>query len=293
MKPKTEFYTLAPNVHQRRYFFEGIEDKTIRIAMLSDIHWDNPKCDWDLLKKHLDYCKENDIRIHINGDFFCLMQGRYDGRRVKGDIRPEHNTAKYLQDLIYHAVEWWSPYANMIDVIGYGNHETGIIKHCEVDPLQWFVNDLNRVNGTSVQKGGYGGWYLISMHQNKSKKKYSTYKIKYFHGSGGGGVVTRGEINLTRATSMYGNFDCFTMGHIHENKESWITKEILTRMNKIELKDVLLMNTGTYKEEYGDGSKGWHVQRGAPPKPVGGRILELKVTGGTDSSKITAKSYRF
>ena len=57
MKIKTEFQTLSPNVHQRRFFFEGVEEKKIRIAMLSDIHWDNPKSDWDLLKKHLEYCK--------------------------------------------------------------------------------------------------------------------------------------------------------------------------------------------------------------------------------------------
>jgi hypothetical protein len=36
-----------------------------------------------------------------------------------------------------------------------------------------------------------------------------------------------------------------------------------------------MMITGTYKEEYGDGSKGWHVERGAPIKPVGGRILTI------------------
>jgi hypothetical protein len=36
---------------------------------------------------------------------------------------------------------------------------------------------------------------------------------------------------------------------------------------------VHMMITGTYKEEYGDGSKGWHIERGAPAKPVGGRIL--------------------
>jgi hypothetical protein len=35
------------------------------------------------------------------------------------------------------------------------------------------------------------------------------------------------------------------------------------------------MLTGTYKEEYGKGSKGWHVERGAPIKPTGGRILQI------------------
>ena len=42
-------------------------------------------------------------------------------------------------------------------------------------------------------------------------------KIRYFHGSGGGGVVTKGALNLTRALEMYEDFDVFTMGHIHEN----------------------------------------------------------------------------
>jgi hypothetical protein len=40
-------------------------------------------------------------------------------------------------------------------------------------------------------------------------------------------------------------------------------------------RNIHLAITGTYKEEYGDGSKGWHVERGAPPKPVGGRIFEF------------------
>ena len=35
------------------------------------------------------------------------------------------------------------------------------------------------------------------------------------------------------------------------------------------------MITGAYKEEYEDGSKGWHVERGAPAKPIGGRILTI------------------
>jgi hypothetical protein len=37
------------------------------------------------------------------------------------------------------------------------------------------------------------------------------------------------------------------------------------------------MLTGAYKEEYEDGSKGWHIERGAPPKPMGGRILTIDI----------------
>jgi hypothetical protein len=32
---------------------------------------------------------------------------------------------------------------------------------------------------------------------------------------------------------------------------------------------------GVYKEEYEDGFGGWHVERGAPVKPTGGRILNF------------------
>jgi hypothetical protein len=76
---------------------------------------------------------------------------------------------------------------------------------------------------------------------------------------------------------MYEDFDVFTMGHIHENAARNDVRDTIDYNNKIgyrhEHKQIHMMLTGTYKEEYGDGSKGWHVERGAPVKPTGGRIL--------------------
>jgi hypothetical protein len=80
---------------------------------------------------------------------------------------------------------------------------------------------------------------------------------------------------------MYEGFDVFSMGHIHENScRNDSIEELVTHsgMYKTRLKDIHLAITGTYKEEYGDGSKGWHVERGAPPKTIGGRILELNMS---------------
>lgn len=251
-----------------------VKSEEFKIAMLSDIHWDNPHSDWDTLKRHLDYCKENDIKIMINGDMFCLMQGRGDRRSSKSDIRPEHNNARYLDSVVETAVEWWSPYADLLTVIGYGNHETAIIKWQETDLLQRFVDLLNFKCGTSVYVGGYGGWLIIKQIINGDTR--ATTKIKYFHGSGGGGVVTKGAINLTRALELYEDFDVFTMGHIHENSSRNDVRDCLNNKFAIKHKQLHLMLTGAYKEEYGDGSKGWHVERGAPIKPIGGRILTIK-----------------
>lgn len=263
----------SKNVHELE-----LKGKQVRLAVLSDLHWDNPKCNRELLKEHLDYCLENNIAVMVNGDFFCLMQGKGDRRGNKSDIRPEHNNAKYLDSIVETAVEWFSPYASILTVLGYGNHETAIIKYQETDLLQRFVDLLNYKNNSNVMTGGYGGWVIIRQLYS-GRTKMVTYKLKYFHGSGGGGVVTKGALNLTRALEMYEGFDIFTMGHIHENSARHDVRDNLNYVTSkgycLEQKELHLMITGTYKEEYGDGSKGWHVERGAPIKPIGGRILIL------------------
>jgi UDP-2,3-diacylglucosamine pyrophosphatase LpxH len=249
-----------------------------RLAILSDLHWDNPKCDRELLKKHLDYCLKENIPVMIVGDTYCLMQGKGDRRGNKSDIRPEHNNSKYLDSVVETAVEWFSPYAHILTVIGYGNHETAIIKHQETDLLQRFVDLMNYKNKSNIFTGGYGGWMVIrkNIRTNTSMSK----NLKYFHGSGGGGIVTKGAINLTRALETYENMDVFVMGHIHENASRNDVRDALqynTGKHTYELiqKQIHLAITGTYKEEYVDGFGGWHVERGAPIKPLGGRILTL------------------
>lgn len=273
--------------------------KHIQLALLSDLHWDNPKCDRNLLKKHLDYCLEHDIKVMLNGDTFCLMQGKFDPRRSKKDIRPEHNKANYLDAVIEDAVEWFSPYASILTVIGYGNHETGIIKNVETDPLQRFVDLLNYKCNSNVITGGYGGWIVLNINESENTTRRTSVKIKYFHGSGGGGIVTKGALNLTRMLEMAEGFDVFCMGHIHENSSrNDVREELITTAGNFEirLKQIHLAITGTYKEEYSEGYMGWHVERGAPPKPIGGRILNIyvnrertsnedKITKIIDSSK--------
>ena len=276
----------SKNVH------ELIIDKPYaQIAMLSDLHWDNPHCDRDMLKRHLDYCLEEDIPVMINGDMFCLMQGRGDNRRNKSDIRPEHNNAKYLDSIVETAVDWFMPYANIIKLVGYGNHETAIIKWQETDILQRFVDLLNYKAGSNIQTGGYGGWFVIKQLSGWGSS-YST-KVKYFHGSGGGGIVTKGAINLTRALETYENFDVFTMGHIHENSCRNDVRDTIDHHSVggyvLKQKQLHLMLTGTYKEEYGDGSQGWHVERGAPIKPLGGRILTIKIIRAGTADRLVSK----
>lgn len=270
-----------------------------RLAFLSDLHWDNPKTNRVLLKKQLDYCVKHKIPVFLNGDTFCLMQGKNDRRGTKSDVLPEHNTIKYFDAVVNTAVEWFAPYAHIIAGVGYGNHETAILKHQETDILERWVQLMNLTHDCNIQLGGYGGWIIVKHRYGKGRSPHSFF-VKYFHGSGGGGVVTKGAINLTRAKEMYENFDLFVMSHVHENwgrtdeRDSILVSAKAARMIR---KQIHLMITGTFKEEYGDGSKGWHVERGAPPKTLGGRIalFQTKRTtiGNIDGLESTVDSMRF
>ena len=251
--------------------------KNIKLLCLSDLHWDNPKCDRKTLKRHLDYAVKEGAKILVNGDFFCLMQGKYDPRGNKKDIRPEHNKANYLDAVIETAVDWFKPYANHLIFIGYGNHETNILKRQETDMIQRFADLFNYTHKPDVpiSVGGYGGWITIQFRITPTTRK--SYKIHYYHGSGGGGAVTKGTIQHQRKMADIEGADCIWMGHVHELYTLVQTKATLDNNRIPILKDILHLRTGAYKEEYQDGFGGWHVERGSPAKPIGGIMLEVGV----------------
>jgi hypothetical protein len=263
----------AANVHT----FD-CEGKEAEFLLISDVHWDNPKCDRDLLTKHLKEAVERNAYIIINGDFFCLMQGKGDPRRSKDDIRPEHNKGNYLQAVVNDAVQWWKPYAKNLALIGYGNHETGVIKNLEFDALQMFVTLLNHECGTDVQAGGYGGAILFGIKHTTSLPHRMRFAMHYYHGSGGGGPVTKGVIQDQRIMAMVEGYDCTWQGHVHE---LYHHINIVTYLNRndymIRQRPVHQLRTATYKEEYQGGIGGFHVEKGRPPKPLGGYWMKLKL----------------
>ena len=259
----------------RNYHWMTFDKKDAKVLLMSDLHWDNPKCDRITLKKHLDAAKEMDAKVVVNGDFFCLMQGKYDPRSNKNDIRPEHNKANYLDAIIEDAVNWFAPYKDVLTIIGYGNHETNIIKRMETDPLQRFVDLFNFTHKPKnpLVTGGYGGWINFRVETNQGK---ASKLMHYFHGSGGGGPVTKGTIQNQRKMADVDGADMIWMGHVHELYTMYQSKSFInTNTHKPDIKNVLHIRTSTYKEEFNDGYMGWHIERGAPPKPIGAVLLSL------------------
>ena len=86
------------------------------------------------------------------------MQGKYDRRASKTDLRPIHQVDNYLDAVVNTAVDWFSPYADMFALVAEGNHESAIRRHHETDLIERFVTTLNYKNGTKLTKGLYTGY---------------------------------------------------------------------------------------------------------------------------------------
>jgi hypothetical protein len=245
--------------------------------LISDLHWDNPHCDRGLLKNHLDEAVKRNAAIILNGDTYCCMGGKYDRRADKSLIRPEHNTDRYFDAIVDTSVEWFAPYAKNILLIGYGNHETAIIKHGETDLLQRFASTLNYATGSAVQVGGYGG--TIDIRVLHDTIRGVNFVVHYFHGHSGGGAVSRGVIHDQRLLAGTEGYDLTWMGHVHELYYHQNMVHRYDRSTKTLIqKPIHQLRTATYKEEWDGGYMGFHTERGRGPKPLGGYWLKLETS---------------
>jgi len=271
---------ILPATKHARNIYEVTCQSGQEFLLVSDLHWDNPHCDRGLLKNHLDEAVKRNAAIILNGDTYCCMGGKYDRRADKSLIRPEHNTDRYFDAIVDTSVEWFAPYAKNILLIGYGNHETAIIKHGETDLLQRFASTINYATGSSIQVGGYGG--TIDIRVLHDAIRGVNFVVHYFHGHSGGGAVSRGVIHDQRLLAGTEGYDLTWMGHVHElyYHQNMIHRYDRSTKTLIQ-KPIHQLRTATYKEEWDGGYMGFHTERGRGPKPLGGYWLKLETSRNT------------
>jgi hypothetical protein len=274
---KWSFTEKSRNVHLMEISLPRVGDEQF-ILLQSDVHWDNPHCKRDVWKAHLDEARERDAPILDNGDFFCAMQGKYDPRSSKNDIRPEHVGSNYLDRLIETADKSLAPYADLLTLRGQGNHETSIAKRHETD-LTARLTERLKLRGSPACVGGFSGWVRFTIKLTKTNHR--SFKLWYHHGYGGGGPVTRGTIQSSRIAVYVSDADVVWNGHTHDAWIMPIERIRLNQENKVEYCRQTHVRTAGYKDEYSDhhgnfGHGGWHIERGGPPKPIGGAWLRFR-----------------
>jgi hypothetical protein len=252
--------------------FDRVGDGWRQMFMLrGDAHYDNVHCRQDIELRDLERAKELNAGIIDIGDLFCAMQGRGDPRSDYDALRPEHKRSDYINALVEVAAKRYRPYAPQWWLMGKGNHETAVLKNKNVDLTSMLAYDLNTpvadAHASAIQVGGYGGWVRFHFTMRKTVK-YSI-NLKYFHGAGGGGPVTRGVIDTNRQAVYLPDADIVVNGHTHDNYIVPVARERFGLHENISHDYLWFIRTPTYKDEYGDGGGGFHIERGRPPKPVG------------------------
>jgi hypothetical protein len=233
----------------------------------SDAHHDNIHCDRALEKQHLDKALEREALILDAGDLFCAMQGKYDPRSSKDQLRPEDKGDNYLDLITAHAGDDYRPYARNWLLLAKGNHESSILQRHGHDLTSKLAGYLNGAPGGRVHVGGFGGWVRFLFSDKKRVR--DSKNLKYFHGSGGGGPVTRGVIQTNRQAVYLPDADVVWNGHTHDSYWLPIARERITNHGVVGRDLVHFVRTPGYKDEYNDGTAGWHIERGGPPKPIG------------------------
>lgn len=243
------------------------------ILLRSDAHHDSPFCDRKLEKKHLDEALDKNAMILDGGDFFDAMQGRKDPRASYDNLDLALKTDNYFDALIKFNSDWLKPYAKNIIVMGKGNHETSAQKHHNISLTDNLVYRLNQETESNVKVGGYGGWVKFLFTINTTKR-YSL-NLKYFHGAGGDAPVTRGVIQTARQAVYLPDADIVWNGHNHNEYAVSIQRERISDRGDLFKDTQWHVRTPGYKDEYADGSQGFAVETGMPPKPLGCVWLRL------------------
>lgn len=270
---KLPFTVKKTDKNALRVGMEGIAKGWEQWFLLSsDRHHDNPKCNQELEKRHLNEALEKKAGIIDCGDLFCAMQGKYDYRSDKSKCRQEHQVDDYLDALVSTAADFYQPFANNWVVMGMGNHETAILGRHESNLISRLMTIMNDRKGSKIQQLGYTGWirFVFDTHTGARSKV-----LWFTHGYGGGGPVTEDMIQSARQRVYIENADLMLNGHVHR---SWVQEFVKHKINshgQIQRKQGFYIKTPTYKDAYEEGIGGFEVTKGHGPRPIGAYWLRF------------------
>lgn len=101
--------------------------------------------------------------------------------------------------------------------------------------------------------------------------------LHYFHGTGGGGPVTRGVIQTNRLAVFNPDADIVLTGHTHDEWILPITRQRISDQGVPYHDEQIHVRTPGYKDSWSDGYGGWEVEKMLGPKPKGAAWLTFTI----------------
>lgn len=236
------------------------------VLLTSDVHKDSKKCDKRFLKKILDEARERNAIIIDNGDWFDVMGGKYDKRTSKSDILPKFQEGNYFDLVVEDSEEFLAPYADMIAVLGEGNHEQSVNQRHERNLTKNLIKAL-KPHGCKAIHQKYDGFIRFKFKFDGTVN--SSIDLYRNHGFGGNSPVTMGVINTNRS-QVNVDADIYVYGHIHQK---WIvqkTRKYSDMIGQVKTKDQIHVQLSTFK----DTKEGqWEISKGMSSPSLGAAWL--------------------
>jgi hypothetical protein len=237
--------------------------------LISDLHLDSDYLKSKRLIRHLNQALEFNAKILIGGDTFDAMQSKKDPRNSSFEQRHKSHTTAYFNDILEKNYEFLKPYKSNIEFLAYGNHETKIIQHNDIDLLDILADKLG------CKKASYAGFIRFNFEHEAGGRRAN--KILYYeHGAGGDAPVTKGVIESMRQL-FKAWADIYWLQHNHNRYDVDNEVMYINNSGNICRKSQSLIRTGTYKEEYSKHGHGFMIERGNVLKPIGGYWLNFYV----------------
>lgn len=190
------------------------------ITFIGDPHLESPHHDRRLFEHDMDAAALRGDCIVLMGDVF---DGILPGDRKRYNATHHMDTDAKLNRITQKAFKRLEKWADYIDLVLVGNHETAVIKHHNYDPVSMLIAMLNQVKSFGsfssglIHHGGYStflGIQFVRETEDSGRTGSVSQKIYLHHGGGGGAPVTKGMIDAARI--KVGNvFDVGVIGHKH------------------------------------------------------------------------------
>ena len=237
----------------------------------SDAHHDAVSSDQELEEKHLREAVERGAWICDIGDLFDCMQGRYDKRRSRDELREEYRSGPYLDTLVEVAAKRYRPFAERWLLMSPGNHETSVAKHNDTH-LTERLYALLKPTAPLLQLGTYAGFLRLRLSQRGNR--VGSYTIAWHHGYGGSAPVTRGVIQTNRMAIAYPDADLVWSGHTHSDFYLSIARNRINASDATGRDEQVHLKSPGYKDDVSSG-EGWAVEKGFMPQSKGAWWLRL------------------
>jgi len=257
----------------------------IGITLLSDLHVGAANVDYRQILAELESARVRNDRILINGDVIDAILPS-DKRRYS--VTAIHPRLRDRPDLLDAEIEWavslLAPYADRIDMIGSGNHETAVEHHHASDPIRRIVDTLHSVDGCRVRAGGVTGFVRYRFRGSK-RRSYRPLTIFYHHGSGRGSTL--GTTLRALVGKSWVDADVIWEGHRHTQLSA--ARHVVRCAADGEepvVHNQRLVATGSYLWAYSGQSaddfwrrgrqSNYAADNGLPPHSLGGARLTLE-----------------